>query len=64
MLVLLAGVGTERPNGRTHHETGSSEVCAEAAVLQEMEADHSQEDPSSLYIDLRTFMDRAPVTVR
>ena len=61
---FMADVEDKQPNGRIHHETGSSEVCAEAAALQEMEADHLQEDPSSLYIDLRPFMDTAPITVR
>ena len=64
MPTLFADAEDKRPNGRTHHETGSSEVCAEAAALQEMEADNLQEDPSSLYVDLRPFMDRAPISVR
>ena len=52
-------------NGNVSRQhTGSSEAWTEAAALQEAAGNALGEDPSNLYIDLRPYMDRAPVTVR
>lgn len=48
----------------TSQQAGAREACHEATAMQEAAGNHLEEDPSNLYIDLRPFMDRAPVTVR
>ena len=51
-------------NRESQEQTGSREACSEAVAMEEAATNRMEEDPSSLYIDLRRFLDRAPVTVR
>ena len=54
----------ESCNGQANQEAGIAEVGHEAATLQEMSSGHLEEDPTDLYLDLRPYMDMAPLTVR
>jgi hypothetical protein len=48
------------PNGMAH----TPDVEEESLAMEEAARHPKNDDPNCLYLDLRPFMDRAPVTVR
>jgi len=57
--------GREKPAGRCPNgEAHTPDVVEESLAMEEAARRPKDDDPDSLYMDLRPFMDRAPVTVR